>query len=145
MKHPSKVCEMKQKGTDFFPDSSWNHCSRLHEALLFDTPWASSCPAAARYRLTPQQSIPMTASSAVVREPQCGRVWQFFGTCTRSSHVGCLVVAGSLICHTMWSRSGRSSTRVMPIVRASRSVSPRGNCECGERPRWRSPLALELW
>ena len=29
---------------------------------------------------------------AVAREPQCGRVWQFLGTCTRSSHVGCLAV-----------------------------------------------------
>jgi len=91
--------------------------------------------AAARYRLTLQQSIPMT-------EPQCGRVWQFLGTCTRSSHVGCLAVAGSWICHTVWSRSGRSSTRVMPIARTSISVSLRGSCRHGGRRRWRAPCAV---
>jgi len=145
LKHPSKVCEMKRKGSVFLSRrSSWNYLSQLHEAPLFATPWASSCPAAARYRLTPQESISTTASSAVVREPQCGRVWQFLGTHTRSSHVGCLAVAGSLICHTVWSRTGRSSTRGMPIVRAGISVSPRGNCEHGGRLRWRSLLQLEL-
>jgi len=90
----------------FSRHSSWNHRSRLHEAPLFATPWASSCPATAQYRLTPQQSIPMTASLAIVREPQCRRFWQFLGTRTRSSHVGCLEVAGSSVCHTVWSRSG---------------------------------------
>jgi len=49
------------------------------------------------------------------------------GACTRSSHVGCLAVAGSLISHTVWSRSGRSSTWVMPIARASMFVLPRGS------------------
>ena len=42
----------------------------------------------------------------------------------RSIHVGCLVVAGSLTYHTVWSQSGRSSTWVMPIARASMSVLP---------------------
>jgi len=41
-----------------------------------------------------------------------------------SNHVGCLTVTGSLTYHTVWSQSGRSSTRVMPIVRASMSVLP---------------------
>jgi len=41
-----------------------------------------------------------------------------------SNHVGCLAVAGSLTSHTVWSRSGRSSTRVMPIARASMPVLP---------------------
>jgi len=36
----------------------------------------------------------------------------------------CLVVAGSLTSHTVRSRSGRSSTWVMPIARASMSVLP---------------------
>jgi len=40
----------------------------------------------------------------------------------RSSHVGCLAVAGSLTYHTVWPQSGRSSTRVMSIARASMSV-----------------------
>ena len=53
-----------------------------------------------------------------------GRVWQFLGDYNRSNHVGCLTVAGSLTSHTVWSRSGRSSTRVMPISRASMSVLP---------------------
>ena len=36
----------------------------------------------------------------------------------------CLVVTGSLTYHTVWSRSDRSSTRVMSITRASMSVLP---------------------
>jgi len=42
----------------------------------------------------------------------------------QDSHVGCLAVAGSLTYHTVWSQSHRSSTRVMPIERASMSVLP---------------------
>jgi len=110
--------------------SRWNHCSRLQEALQFATSWASSCPAATRYKLTPQQSIPTTACSAVVRESQCGQVWQF-GAYHRSSHVGSL----ALTYNTVWSRSGRSSTRVMPIARASMSVLP------GARARLTASLA----
>jgi len=141
LNRPSNVCEMKWKGSEFSSRrSSWNHRSRLQEAPLFATPWASSCPAATRYRLTPQQSIPTTACSAVVREPQCGRVWRFLGACNRSSHVACLAVAGSLIYHTVWLRSGRSSTRVMPITRASMAVLPRGSPGHGGRLRWRALL-----
>ena len=95
--------------------SSWNHSSRLQEAPQFTTSWPSSCPAAIRYKLNPQQSIPTTACSAVVRESQCGQVWQFLSAYHRSSHFGCLAVTGSLTYYTVWSRSGRSSTRVMPL------------------------------
>jgi len=70
--------------------------------------------AATRYKLTPQQSIPTTNYSAVVRESQCGQVWQFLGAYNRSRHVGCLAVAGSLTYHTVWSQSGRSST--LPVA-----------------------------
>ena len=48
------------------------------------------------------------------------------GACTRSSHVGCLTLSGSLISHTVWSRSGRSSTWVMPIAHTSMFLLPRG-------------------
>ena len=44
------------------------------------------------------------------------------GRLHRSSHVGCLTVAGSLTYHTVWSQSGRSSTWVMPIALSSMSV-----------------------
>jgi len=125
---------MKWKGI-FVRRSSSNHRSGLQEAPQFATPWASSCPAATRYGLTPQQSIPTTACLAVVRESQCGQVWQFLGAYNRSSHVGCLAVAGSLTYHTVWSQSGRSSTRVVPIARASMSVLP------GARARLTSSLA----
>jgi len=104
------------------PIEGVHHEAGLQEAPQFATPWASSCPAATRYKLTSQQSIPTTACLAVVRESQCGRVWQFLGAYNRSSHDGCLAVAGSLTYHTVWSQSGRSSTRVMPIACANMSV-----------------------
>ena len=94
--------------------SSWNHRSGLQEVSQFATPWASSCPAATRYKLTLHQSILTTACSAVVRKSQCGRVSQFFGAYNKSSHVGCLAVAGSLNYHAMRSWSGRSLTRWCP-------------------------------
>jgi len=81
LKYLLKVCKMKRKGI-FVRRSSSNHLSGLQEAPQFTTPWASSCPAATRYKLTPQQSIPTTACSAVVRESQCGQVWQFLGAYT---------------------------------------------------------------
>jgi len=59
----------------FSRHSSCNLCSRLHEAPMFATPWASSCPAAAQYRLTPQQRILMTVSSAVLRESHSAGVF----------------------------------------------------------------------
>ena len=86
------------------PIEGVHHEAGLQEAPQFATPWASSCPAATRYKLTSQQSIPTTACLAVVRESQCGRVWQFLGAYNRSNHVGCLAVAGSLTSHTVWSR-----------------------------------------
>jgi len=80
---PIKGVRDEAEEDEFFSQhSSWNHRSRLQEEPLYTTPWASSCPVTARYRLTPQQSIPTTASSTVVREPQRGRVWQFLGTRT---------------------------------------------------------------
>jgi len=94
--------------------SRQKHCSGLQEAPQFATPWVSSCPTATRYNLTPQHSISTTACSAVLRQSQY-----------RSNQVGCLELAGSLTSHTVWSRSGRSSTRVMPIARASMSVLAR--------------------
>ena len=42
--------------------------SGLQEETKFATPWASSCPAATRYNLTPQYSIPTTVSLAVVKK-----------------------------------------------------------------------------
>jgi len=65
-------------------------------------------------------------------------VWQFCGAYNKSSHVGCLAVAGSLIYRTVWSRSGRSSTRVIHITRANMCVLPRA------RDRARRPGAFSL-
>ena len=106
---------------DFCPDASGGtiapDCNQY-----FSTPWASSCPVATRYNLTPQYSIPTTVCSAVVRESQCGRVWQFLGAYNRGNHIVSMAMTGFLNSHTVWSRSGRSSTQVIPIARAIMSV-----------------------
>jgi len=144
LKYLSTVCKMKRKGI-FVRRSSSNHRSGLQEAPQFATTWACSCPAATRYMLTPQQSVPTTACSAVVRESQCGQVCQFLGAYNRSSHVGCLAVVGSLTYHTVWSQSDRSSTRVMRIARTSMSVLLGARARPGVCAGVRSFGAAVLW
>ena len=111
----------------------WNHRSGLQEAPVCHTLGILMVAAATRYNLTTQHThdcllgrrerVPVRAGLAIPRRVQ---QWQ---ACWQ------LAVAGSLTSHTVWSRSGRSSTQVMPIARASMSVLP------GARARRTASLA----
>jgi len=67
---------------------------------------------------------PLRKSTSIQKRRNTSRVRTLLDAYNRSNHVGGLAVAGSLTSHTMWSGSGRSSTQVMPIARASMSVLP---------------------
>jgi len=69
---------------------------------------------------------------------QCGRVWQFLGAYNRSSHVGCLAVAGSLTSHTVCHDQAGPQHGWCPS-RAPACVSCREPGH-GGRLRWRALL-----